>query len=209
MLKNLFVNPLNVFNKDEEYEHAYQLFIRDQFDDALLALDALIKKSADHHKALMLIAEIHKKLEHYDKADEYFSKILKLYGDDDEARAGKAESLYFLTHYEEALDEYLTLFERHPLTSERYIAIGSCYGKLSLHLLAKRYLSRALKLFPYVLKVFLAYAHEMSDTAQYKEAYEHIQKAKELYYQNKSSYDKKVLEDIETLEDEVKEKMQS
>ena len=47
----------------------------------------------------------------------------------------------------------------------------------------------------------------MSDTAQYKEAYEHIQKAKEFYYQNKSSYDKKVLEDIETLEDELKEKM--
>ncbi|MEY3197601.1 MAG: hypothetical protein RL023_154 [Candidatus Parcubacteria bacterium] len=207
MLKDLFVNPLTAFSKDEDYDHAYQLFIRDDFDGALTALDTLVKKSPEHKKALMLTAEIHKKQEHYDKADEFFSKVLKLDGDSDDARAGKAESLYFLTNYEAALDEYLTLFERHPLTSEWYIAVGSTYGKLNLHLLAKRYLARALKLFPYVLKVFVAYAHEMADTAQWKEANDHIQKAKELYYQNKSSYDKKVLEDIEKLDDEVKEKM--
>jgi tetratricopeptide (TPR) repeat protein len=207
MLKNLFVNPLTMFSTDEPFEKAYQEFIRDEFEKSLTSLDEILKKTPEHQKALMLTAEIHKKQEHYDKADEYFSKVLKLDADSDDARAGKAESLYFLAKYEAALDEYLTLFERHPLTSEWYIAVGATYGKLNLHILAKRYLERGLKLFPYVLKVFVAYAHEMADTEQWNKANEHIQKAKELYYQNKSAYDKKVLEDIEKLEDEVKEKM--
>jgi tetratricopeptide (TPR) repeat protein len=208
MLKNLLKNPLTYFDRDEVYEKAHDHFLRNERDDALATLDDLFKKQDDHLAGYLLAAQIHEKLHHDEQALQYFTKVLALESDHDEARTGSAHALHELGRHEEALLEYQILLERHPLTVDWYLAVGVSYAKLELHRMAARYMDRALKLFPQYIQVHTTYAYELYTTWSFKLAYDHIQQAKELYYKRKSNYGQALLDEIEQLETKIKQSMQ-
>ncbi|USN55891.1 MAG: hypothetical protein H6765_04940 [Candidatus Peribacteria bacterium] len=73
--------------------------------------EELHKNFPKHIDTILLIAQVHTKRNHLDKAVERYNKALDLENLNTNARLGKAEALYLQFHYEEALNEYLTLYE--------------------------------------------------------------------------------------------------
>jgi predicted Zn-dependent protease len=105
-LKTLLESPT-----DTQYEQAHQLFLHDRVDEAEQEALELIKTYAKHTQTYFLLAQIARNGRHYQRAWERYNKVLSYEKSNDKARLGRARANFECYRFEDALDDYLTLYE--------------------------------------------------------------------------------------------------
>ncbi len=176
------------------------LFLHNDFKESEIALQKILDYYPQHLPSILLLAQIAWDQDHYQKSREYYNKALHFYPASKEARLWRAKSSYNLYRFEDALDDYLTLYEHSFKSIEYLLALGDVYQKLNLQIIALRYYQKALKQGKKKVQVYIALAYQHIIMWSYKLAAEHITQAKELYYENKASYPQSLLEDIQQWE---------
>lgn len=198
-IKNLIKSPA-----DLQYNQMHKMFLHDRSDEAENEWVTLLKKYPSHTKTHFLLAQIARNERHYQRAREWYQKVLSYAPTNTKARLWRARSNFELYRFEDALDDYLTLYETSFANVDYLVSLGDCYQKLNLHLIALRYYTKAVKLDPKSIKAHLGLGYEYIIDGHYAQAAESVRKAKELYYANKYEYDTWVVDNIFDLEKHVK-----
>lgn len=188
---------------DVKYEQAHQLFLHDRIDEAEQETVEIVKKYPTHTKAYFLLAQIARNGRHYQRAREHYNKVLTFEKSNTKARLWRARANFECYRFEDALDDYLTLYEHSFSTVDYLVSLGDCYQKLNLHVIALRYYTKAVSLDPKSIKAHLWLGYEYIIDGQYGNAADAVHKAKELYYANKYQYDTGVVDNIFDLEKHV------
>jgi len=194
---------LQSYKADKEYEEIHALFLRDNYIEAEEKSVELLKKYPEHIKTLLLVAQIARHEEHFQKSWEWYNKVLHVQKNHKEWLLGRARSSYQLYNFEDALEDYLTLYETSFNNTEYLISLWDVYQKINLQKIALRYFQKAVKQAPKNIHAHIWVGYQYIILGQYGNAKEHITIAKEIYYDNKKLHEESVLENIEGLEEQL------
>lgn len=194
---------LKWYKADKKYDEIHALFLRDEYKEAEeMALD-LLKGKEDHVKTILLVAQIAWNEDHYQKAREWYNKALHYDQFSKEGLLWRAKSSYQLYNFEDALNDYLTLYEKSFKTTDYLIALWDTYQKINLQKIALRYYKKAVKSSPWSIPAHLGLWYQYIILGAYHRAKDCITKAKEMYYAHKKEFDEVVLKNIEWLEEQL------
>lgn len=199
---SMIKNPLSSYKANKLYDEIHALFIRDIFDEATQKWEELLELYPQHTKTHLLLATIQANRWHHQAARDRYNQILS-YAMNKEALLWRADSAYTLEQYEEALEDYLTLYEK-SLSSTRYlIALWNTYHALWLEKISLRYHTMAVKQSSADIDANLWLAQQLLNMGQYKEARWYTAVAKDSYYKNKKKLSRDVLVQIQSIEKNI------
>lgn len=197
---------MNFFKKrslEKDFANMHKAFLRDDYVEAEKIGSGILDEDPDHTKTQLLIAQIAWNQEHYKKSRERYNKVVLAHPTHTEWRLGRAKSSYELFNFEDALDDYLTLYETSFRNTDYLVALGNTYQKLNLHGIALRYYEKATKQSPGHIKAHVGLGYQYLIMGFYKKAKEEAEIAKDLYYKHKYEYDTNVVDNIFWLEEQV------
>lgn len=187
----------------KEYDAMHQAFLHDDYEEAEKLWHAILEEKPEHVNTMMLIAQMARNQEHYKKAEEWYAKVVHAHPSNNEARLGRAKCSYELFNFEDALDDYLTLYEESFKNTDYLVALADTYQKLNLHTIALRYYTKAVEQTPTHIKAHVWLGYQYLIMGFYKKAKEEAETAKDLYYKHKYDYDTNVVDNIFWLEEQV------
>lgn len=193
--------------EDEGYAKLEQLFLRNADEQAFVLGEDIHTHFPQHVPTMLLLARLHLKHNHFDKAHERYTKLLTIDPMHTEARLGRAEALLAEEEIEGALLDYLQLYETSFNTTSYLVALGECFEKLNLHEIAHKYYEKAVTQSPWDLKAMIAFGNHLMLTGQWKSAQVQSLRAKKMYYDHPGEYDTSLGEEITQLENELKQLM--
>lgn len=197
-----FLAPLTNYKAGKLYEEVHTHFIRDEYEDAEKKAKRLLEAYPQHTKTLLLLAQISFNRHKYQRARERYNKILE-YTADTEARFGRAQSSFLLRKYEDALNDYLFLYETSFKAVTYLVKLGETFHALWLEAVALRYYQKAVTLAPTSIEAHMGLAQHLVFLGRYTDARDHTAHAKNLYYQHKNQITADVLVSIETLDHKI------
>ena len=195
------------WKEEEGYAKLEQLFLRNADDQAFTLGEDIHTHFPTHIPTMLLLARLHLKHNHFDKAHERYTKILVIDALHTDARLGRAEASLAEDETEDALLDYLQLYETSFNTTSYLIALGHCFEKINLHQIAHRYYEKAVNQSPWELKALVAFGNHLMLTGQWKSAQVQCLRAKKIYYDHPGEYDTSLGEEITQLENELKQLM--
>lgn len=188
---------------DSQFDRVHQLFLHDRLEEAEKEALEIVKNHPTHTKTHFILAQIARNGRHYQRAWERYNKVLSFDENNTNARLGRARANFECYRFEDALDDYLTLYEHSFGNVEYLVSLWDCYQKINLHVIALRYYAKAVALDPKSIKAHLWLWYEYIINGQYAAAADSVRKAKDLYYANKYEYDTWVVDNIFDLEKHV------
>jgi len=188
---------------EKEYAAMHAAFLHDDYEEAEKMWHEILEKSEWHVKTMMLIAQMAWNQEHFKKSREWYGKVIHDHPANKDARLWRAKCAYELFNFEDALDDYLTLYETSFKTTDYLVSLWDTYQKLNLHVIALRYYEKAVKQSPDHIKGHVGLGYQYLIMWFYKRAKEEAELAKDLYYKHKYEYDTNVVDNIFWLEEQV------
>lgn len=194
------------FNKaDKKYEKVYYHFLRDNFKETEKLAHELLDEHPDHIKTLLLMARLAEKKDHFQQAREWYNKVLKVDADNQQAVEWRAHALYRLFKFEEALEDYLYLYETHTSNEKYLIALWDVFQKLNLQHIALRYYKKAVQKNDKNVDAYIWLWYQYIILWEYTHAQDNVTRAKDLYYEHKDNYDSALVDTIDNLEKQLKQ----
>ena len=194
---------MNSYKADKDYQELYELFLHDEYEQVEKQSVYLFKKYPDHKKTMELLAQIAWNQWHYQRARERYNKLLTSHPGDSWARLWRAKCFFALYKFEDALVDYMHLYEHSFWNAEFLLSIADTYQKLNLQVLALHYYEQCVEKAPSMIKAHVWLGYQYIILGHYADAQKHAEIAKDLYYKNKKEYDTNTVDNIFELEGQI------
>lgn len=192
-------NPLTN-DADTQYDSMYELFLQDNFTEANKRGQTILKTTPNHEKTILLLGQIALQRKQRPRARERYNKLLETTPGLTAARVWRAEASFGKKKYEDALHDYLYLYENSRKTFARRAKLAQCYAALWLNTIALTYYQKAAELTPQDMEIRFWLIKHLLKLRHYKDAYTQVQDTKDRYYHHKSEYRTTILDEIIALE---------
>ncbi|MCP3928528.1 MAG: tetratricopeptide repeat protein [Bacteroidetes bacterium] len=119
-----------------------------KYEESVELHETVLDKDSFSFMAWFNLGNAYEYLSHYEKAVEAYEFAYLINGNFEFAYRARAELLFNLTNYKEALKCYQEVIDRFPVDSDLFLRIGQCYQKLECPGIARTFFARAGRMDP-------------------------------------------------------------
>lgn len=145
--------------------------------NAILYFKSALKKNPRYKNALIGLAKAYLLKNSFQESNKLYNKVLKLEPNNHDASIGSGLSLIGLGKYDQALNTFQKIINKHPQSISAHYGVAYLYYMMNKTVWAERKISTIFKINPYHYDTLVLKSKIMSDRGRLEEAEDYLKKA--------------------------------